>query len=216
MQIGPDDEVDPTGVRELLRSLPAPGPMPDAVASRIQAALEAERHDHETGTVLTLRAQRRPRWSAIGVAAAAVAVVAISGAVISRIGGDDTTGGAIAAPTPSGFSARTHVASSERDYTTDSLTVQAQELLATTDPTSPASTDSGDLGRIGTPEGLASCLASLGESDATRVTADLARFDGQPALIIVVEGHGSPRVYVVDQRCGEGTTEFLREPVPLG
>ncbi len=35
----PDDEPDPTGMRELLRSLPEPGPMPDDLAARIQASL---------------------------------------------------------------------------------------------------------------------------------------------------------------------------------
>ncbi|AKT50864.1 hypothetical protein [Arsenicicoccus sp. oral taxon 190] len=39
----PDDE-DPTGVRDLLASLPDPGPMPPDLVARINASLEAEAH----------------------------------------------------------------------------------------------------------------------------------------------------------------------------
>lgn len=40
---GAQFEDDPTGVRELLRALPDPGPMPDDVTRRIQNALDAEK-----------------------------------------------------------------------------------------------------------------------------------------------------------------------------
>ena len=36
---GPGDDLDPTGVRALLAALPDPGPMPEQLAARIQAAL---------------------------------------------------------------------------------------------------------------------------------------------------------------------------------
>lgn len=80
----PDDlDEDPTGIRALLGSLPDPGPMPDDLVARIQASLTAEqearrRHDGSGGaTVVPLAARRRWGWKQLGVAAAAVAAVAV-------------------------------------------------------------------------------------------------------------------------------------------
>ncbi|MFW5473221.1 hypothetical protein ACOCJ5_07935 [Knoellia sp. CPCC 206450] len=45
-----DDETDPTGMRELLRGLPDPGPMPDDLVARIQSSLADLRAPDATTT----------------------------------------------------------------------------------------------------------------------------------------------------------------------
>ncbi|MGB6021411.1 MAG: hypothetical protein WBG89_03680 [Ornithinimicrobium sp.] len=84
-----DDDADPTGMRDVLSSLPEPGPMPEELADRICASLEREQgmrdqaawgatapvHDLSRG-----RVHRRPQqWI---LAAAAVVAVGIIGTVV--------------------------------------------------------------------------------------------------------------------------------------
>lgn len=82
------EDLDPTGVRALLSSLPEPGPMPHDLAERITASLRQEQERRSTGggasvTPLGSRRERAPssphHWLA---AAAAVAAVAVAGTVI--------------------------------------------------------------------------------------------------------------------------------------
>jgi hypothetical protein len=89
------EDLDPTGVRAMLSSLPDPGPMPPDLADRITARLRQEQSlragqaDELLGA--TPLASRRARGSAHQwlAAAAAVAVVAVGGAVVfqSALGG---------------------------------------------------------------------------------------------------------------------------------
>ena len=69
-------EHDPTGIRDLLSSLPDPGPMPADLVARINASIAAEQSAREDSTVVPLR-RRRWGWQHIGVAAAAAAVLGI-------------------------------------------------------------------------------------------------------------------------------------------
>ena len=69
-------EHDPTGIRDLLASLPDPGPMPADLVARINASIAAEQSAREDPTVVPLR-PRRWGWQHVGVAAAAAAVLAI-------------------------------------------------------------------------------------------------------------------------------------------
>ena len=108
----PDDvDEDPTGIRALLGSLPDPGPMPDDLVARIQASLTAEqaaRGPHGSGgtggaTVVPLAPRRRWGWKQLGVAAAAVAAVAVGipalaggglGGVTALLAGESSSGAA--------------------------------------------------------------------------------------------------------------------------
>ena len=106
----PDDrDEDPTGIRALLGSLPDPGPMPDDLVTRIQASLAAEQaargqHDESGGApVVPLASRRRWGWRQLGVAAAAVAAVAVGlpalaggglGGVTALLAGESSSGSA--------------------------------------------------------------------------------------------------------------------------
>ena len=116
---------DPTGVRDLLSRLPAPGPMPDELVARITAALAAEsdaaRDDGRAagGDVVGLPVRRRsPRLRHLGVAAAVVTAIGLGGyglAVVQGGGapsvdaltsGDDSGGSASEAESGTDASAR--------------------------------------------------------------------------------------------------------------
>ncbi len=78
------EDLDPTGVRALLSSLPDPGPMPHDLADRITASLRQEQEQRAEGSRVTPLPTRGDRaaphhWLA---AAAAVAAVAVAGTVI--------------------------------------------------------------------------------------------------------------------------------------
>lgn len=106
----PDDsEGDPTGMRDVLRSLPDPGPMPDSVTTRIQHSLEAE-GEHSarswagTEDVTDLVAERHRRRPAQWVmAAAAVVAVGVIGTVVvdQVLGAGSGSGDAAAQYAPS-------------------------------------------------------------------------------------------------------------------
>src|SRR6478672_10678588 len=72
---GRGPEHDPTGIRDLLAALPDPGPMPADLVARINASIAAEQSTTGGATVLPLR-RRGWGWQQVGVAAAAVAILA--------------------------------------------------------------------------------------------------------------------------------------------
>lgn len=74
-----DEDADPTGIRALLSSLPDPGPMPAELATRIAAAIEAERRALADGSVHPFappQRQSRLRWVRYAAVAASALVVA--------------------------------------------------------------------------------------------------------------------------------------------
>ncbi len=92
-------EVDPTGVRALLSSMPDPGPMPDELVARITQSLHEEQErraahggtdKHDVISLVTERHRRRPgRILSMLGAAAAVAVAAT--VVSAQLFGGDTS-----------------------------------------------------------------------------------------------------------------------------
>lgn len=257
------DDVDPTGVRRVLRSLPAPGPMPDDVTARILEALRREppgdqltevEHlpfeqsaagmffgdrdddlsDGGTGQagLVTIAGfgqrsrrsmrRRRPTWPFIAAAAASLVGLVIGAAVLASgrraasltasvpPASHTVSTGATAAPTSG---AKIQIQASSRTYSSARLALQAQELLDQPAP-SPQPADPA-LGALGTPDGLAACIATLGEDGADQVTVDFAVYDGQPAAIIVAVTGGVRRVYVVQRSCSQGDPAILQEPVPM-
>ncbi|AXH96769.1 hypothetical protein [Ornithinimicrobium avium] len=104
---GPE-EVDPTGIRALLRTLPDPGPMPDHLVERITARLAAEHAQRlqDTGStdgggrgrVVELTGRRSPRspgrtLAYLGAAAAGLLVATVA---VGELGGGGLLGGTAA------------------------------------------------------------------------------------------------------------------------
>ena len=110
------DEVDPTGIRDLLAGLPDPGPMPDDLVRRIEARLEVEqtareqessrslgRHADRVVDLAAQRSTRRPGRTLAWLGAAAVGLVATAAVVPQLVDGLGGTGSAdTAAYYPSG------------------------------------------------------------------------------------------------------------------
>jgi hypothetical protein len=191
-------------------------------------------------TVVPLRSaydRRERRRSVRNWLAAAAAVVVLGGggaALVSHpwsgVGGQtaaDSSAGSSGARegAPGVLSAAAHVRSTGTAYERGTLPAQVRrDLLSVAAPTgsdtagpAPAydGSTAGDA-RLASPDGLASCLSGLGV-DAGRVTAvDLARFEGQPAAVVVVEDPaGAVDVWVVGRGCRQGddqTRYFVRLP----
>lgn len=221
-------ENDPTGIRDLLRSLPDPGPMPQDISARITAALSAEQQAR-AGVDLTnvtpllaaggaARAKTGGRrWMQVAgglVAAAAVAAVAVVG--VSSLRHDTATTNAL--PTSSPTTATSHqladlvqVTSSGTNYTGPSFNAQAASMAAGTSVSSPDPSVLTDFGSLAKPSAIAQCARSVGGAlldDPSSIKVDLATFDGKPAVVIVVTNHGTKSAFAVSDTCSRTTQPY--------
>jgi hypothetical protein len=160
----------------------------------------------------------RRRWPLVGIAAAAVALLAIGGAVVVQ---QRSANSGLAAISPQGSSAGSagsigsvHVQVSTTAYTKDSLVTGAQTLIASPGPDASVG-DAPSAGPLVTQSGAAACVNALGAGDAGAVSIDLATYDGQPAAIVVVRRSDTTTVYAVQRDCGDGDPGVLQEGVPV-
>jgi hypothetical protein len=100
-------------------------------------------------------------------------------------------------------------------YTAASLRAQLQVLAETAAPR-PMGPDAAAAGAVATPAGLAACLEPLGVGPQDRVRADLATFDGAPAVAVVVSGTSARRGFVLAPDCATTHSAPLAGPVDLG
>ena len=83
------------------------------------------------------------------------------------------------------------------------------------DSPQPMTADSSTLGPNGSVDGLVDCLSALGTGGAQMVRADLAFYEGQPAVIIVATRDGIPTAYVVGRECSRTHADVLRPATTL-
>jgi hypothetical protein len=243
----PDD--DPTGVRDLLSSLPQPDPMPGYLVERINASLAAEQAQRAATpsgasvTPLLARTRRRPGrlLFAIAGAAAAVALVAVVGDNVFKANQASTISGSAAAPitssarsaggaAPQGLQDKSsgapapaaaptivQIRLSETRYTRADFVTQARALLALDQirPLATKSAESAAAGPLGTTPGLTDCLSAIGAGGAQVVRADLAVYEGRPAVIIVATTNGIRSAYAVGRQCSQADAAVLRPATPL-
>jgi hypothetical protein len=217
-------------VRDLLSSLPDPGPAPPDVVDRLEATLRrlsAETAppgaDPAGGTAASTVVPMRPastghrRRPLLAVAAAAV-LLAGGGFGLSRLvphtGGADSTA-AGAAMSDSGRkeavpSQDLHSTASGTSYSRARLAAQVQQVLSA----APTAGLSAPQGPLATASGIAECLAAIGAPRVTPLLVDVARFEGHPAAVIVLPTDGGGReIWVVAPTCrpgADGTTFFTR------
>ena len=230
-----DQDDDPTGVRALLSALPEPEPMPDDLVQRITASLAAEQAAHgprDAGVVpLQVSRGRGRRVLAAVAVAAGVAAVGVAGAELLPLGqatqtsaGAASSAGAQLAATDSagrkaaaaGWTGTMHIQQSGTRYTSAGFLGQAARLAA--DPSAevpPLTAEAPGVGQIATRAGLADCLRALGVDPAADVNADLAFFDGTPAVALVTLRSGHRTAYAVLRTCRTGEAGVLHAATTL-
>jgi hypothetical protein len=71
------------------------------------------------------------------------------------------------------------------------------------------------LGPAGTTAWLRECMTAIGAAGTQVVRADVAFYEGQPAVIIVATTNGTPLAYVVVPQCSHTDPTVLRPATPL-
>lgn len=190
------------------------------------------------GSVAPLVASSRRRPGrvlfALAGAAAAVTLIAVVGGNLFQSGTtatDTSASGALSsAPRESGGAepqvapgkAATDSAStppliqirrSETHYTKVDFTAQAQTLRGAVIGPEPSATPYSPAfaraARLGTAVGLTDCLRAIGADRAQTVRADIAFYEGEPAVIIVATTAGIPMAYAVDPGCSSADAAVL-------
>jgi len=245
-----DDEAleEQRAVRAMLSSLPDPGPVPPDVLDRINRTLRALQEEDaaraatssasgaDTGaTVVPLR-RRAAGHRALWLAAAAAVVLSGGGAVVSQLGSDTSardTAASVAGGSPSpeatsGAGARGvapaepggRVYASGTDYRRADLVRQALALLAP-GPRRPAAELPGAAGLLADPTTLTACVRAVGAAPANLLAADLATYEGRPAVVLLLTGgsgstgSSAREVLVADRDCRPGAARRLTSvPVP--
>jgi len=195
-------------------------------------------------TPLMATTRRRPGRVVLAIAgvAAAVALVAVAGGNMFRVNQQATLGSSTALASTSGdqsnpagesLAAKAPARDSSKDGETFSAS-GVQILLTETgtrytraDFVTQARTMSGaalkaagplalsDAGSAATNSGLAECLSAIGVREAQAVRADVADYEGQPAMIIVVTTNSRSIGYVVGRQCSHADATELRTATPL-
>jgi hypothetical protein len=195
-------------------------------------------------TPLMATTRRRPGRVVLAIAgvAAAVALVAVAGGNMFHVNQQATLGSSTALASTSGdqsnpASQSLAAKAPARDSSKDGETFSAsgvQILLTETgtrytraDFVTQARTMSGAAlkaagpqalsaaGSAATNSGLAECLSAIGVRGAQAVRADVAAYEGQPAVIIVVTTNGRSMGYVVGRQCSHADATELRTATPL-
>lgn len=106
-------------------------------------------------------------------------------------------------------------------YTRTTFVAQARRLRDVTfDSPQPMATDSSAVGSsavgpMGTTSGLLDCLSAIGADEPQLVQADLAFYEGQPAVIIVTTTDGISTAYAVGPGCSRADASLLHQGTVL-
>ena len=234
---------DPTGVRALLSGLPEPAPMPAYLLERITASLNAEQSQRAATfsgglvTPLVPTARRRPGRVLFAIAgAAAVVLVAVVGTNLFGISQTPSTtsagslaagahGTSSAAP-PEAYDrgalkaasspASIQIRASSTRYTQAGFPTQARMLAgAVFLPNQPEAEPSSPALKADEALGLSECLRAVGVADALTVRADLALYEGTPAVIVVATTKDGVVAYALGRECSLTDPAVLHPATPL-
>lgn len=98
-------------------------------------------------------------------------------------------------------------------YTQADFVAQARTLRRA--PLQRIVAQSSSVGPAGTAAGLLECLNAIGAAGAQVVRADVAFYEGQPAVIIVATTNGIPMAYAVGRQCSPADAAILRPATRL-
>ncbi|MFM6848001.1 MAG: hypothetical protein ACKOVB_02735 [Terrabacter sp.] len=204
-----------------------PGPLLEARRGE-EAAHRAAPSADSNVVAMQARANRpKPIYLAAAVAAAA-AVVAVGASALhvtkrpngAAIVGD--TRSSSATPTSGGAANDgLHTQLSTTAYDRGNLATKARALLDRPgQPLRDLAAESPSIGPIGTAIGLEACLEAVGALDAANptpdaVSADLATFEGRPAVVVVVTRGGASTAWAVERSCSTGTPGVLKGATPV-
>ncbi len=233
-------------VSALLAELPDPV-LPDDVAEQIDTALAGASGAGQVAGSAPLRRRWRMTPTTAGLAAAAAAVLFAGAIVVGITHGNGTSSNGTATSATGGSTVAVPRSTSGRDYDPQTLAAALPDLLHPGEqPRAADSARSGEaqltapqagpnpaaaapvpvpteLDRLRTaPGALDACVGALtkGEGPVSPVSVDFARFQGQPAAVIVLPTAGKPDrvdVWVVGPSCGPGQEDvryFTRLPRP--
>jgi hypothetical protein len=217
--------------------------MPADLVDRINATIAAEHSYRQQGAVVVPLAPRRRAWLRAGMAAAAVAAVAVAVPALmstwgpgggdtassfsSREAASDSAAGSGVEPPLGSFTSSPSVAqdraskplgdvrvqASGTAYTAAGLATQARTL---TDTTTKATAPAASLAAAGASAAqLRECLTALGVDTWAPVAGDLATFEGEPAIVAVVSTDTGQSVYAVSTHCRAAHPLVLSGPVAL-
>lgn len=229
---------DPLVAADLAALGAAPEPMPPDVVARLSEALAGQQRAPGRTAVVSLAARRRrKRWTAAAAVAAGVAALALCGVPVLRSDdtGDDVGGTSLnsgreqpqapaAAPADSGVL----VWASGRDYRRDTAWfptaggAQPDPGGQAVDGLSEQSRGQripSELLRLADPASRQICLAAITRLYGGRPqSVDYARFEGAPAVVVVLlDERGRPaRAVVAGPDCGLGGQPDVRHTVPIG
>ena len=137
-----------------------------------------------------------------------------SGRVASPSSEDKSVSGNTLAPARAPASLQIRVTNVR--YTQATFVAQSRRLRDVAfDSPQPMATDSSHIGAIGTTSGLTSCLDAIGAGGAQLVQADLAFYEGQPAVILVATTNGVPTAYAVGRGCSQADASLLHQGIVL-
>ena len=203
-----------------------PGPLvPGAPGS--STVSDTHSTGHTGGSVLAMpsRADRpKPIYLAAAVAAAA-AVVAVGASALhvtkrpngAAVVGDRFTSGSTSPTAAPSTNGGLHVQLSTTAYDETNLASEARQLLDHPgQPIRDLAAEAPSIGPIATPIGLESCLEAIGALDAASpapeaVSADLATYDGRPAVVVVVTRSGVSTAWAVERSCTTGSPGVLKD-----
>lgn len=207
------------------------------------AAAQTQRTGGSTGgsvTPLVAGTRRRPGrvlFAAAGAAAAVALIAVVGGSLFRTVSASDSSttaggpitsssreaeGGASAgAPDKSAVGSPSappliQIRRSQTRYTRAGFATQARTLSGTTFGSSQLRTaDSPGSPPVGTAAGLTECLAGVGVGGAQIVLADIAFYEGAPAVIIVATRDGVQTAYALGVECSRSGAAVLHPATSL-
>lgn len=236
-----DLEATAPAVSALLAALPEPPEPPDlAVRLEAALAAERTPRPEATGataasrtvTPLDGRRRDRSRWLPVAAGVAAAAALVVGGVVVLHGSGSGSRGTGTSASSGAApdKAAGVPTSSTGNDYGKDGVALQhalpallrADSTARTTDgaasgaaPSRPGAqlSTTDPLHRLRTTPGLAACLAALTDASdpGLPLALDYARFEGAPALVVVLPSSKSDKVdvFVVGAGCSQADAHLL-------